>query len=104
GGVLASVGRGLLVTTFNYCRILDPKTQVVTGLTRNGTFLIEDGKVRGGVKNLRFTQSFFEALGPGNVLGVSREARFADSEFGAGLVHCPALRLGSWRFTGGARG
>jgi predicted Zn-dependent protease len=102
--LIASVGRGLLVTTFNYCRILDPKTQVVTGLTRNGTFLIEDGKVRNGVKNLRFTQSFVEALGPGNVLGISREARFADSEFGPGLVHCPALRLGSFRFTGGARG
>jgi predicted Zn-dependent protease len=102
--LIAATGRGLLVTTFNYCRILDPKTQVVTGLTRNGTFLIEDGKVRGGVKNLRFTQSFLEALGPGNVLGISREARFADSEFGPGLVHCPALRLGSWRFTGGARG
>ena len=102
--LIASTGRGLLVTTFNYCRILDPKTQVVTGLTRNGTFLIEDGKVRGGVKNMRFTQSFLEALAPGNVLGISREARFADSEFGPGLVHCPALRLGSWRFTGGARG
>jgi len=102
--LIASVTRGLLVTTFNYCRILDPKTQVVTGLTRNGTFLIEDGKVRSGVKNLRFTQSFIEALGPGNVLGISREARFADSEFGPGLVHCPALRLGSFRFTGGARG
>jgi predicted Zn-dependent protease len=102
--LIASTSRGLLVTTFNYCRILDPKTQVVTGLTRNGTFLIEDGKVRGGVKNLRFTQSFLEALGPGNVLGISREARFADSEFGPGLVHCPALRLASWRFTGGARG
>ena len=102
--LITSTGRGLLVTTFNYCRILDPKTQVVTGLTRNGTFLIEDGKVRGGVKNLRFTQSFLDALGPGNVLGISREARFADSEFGPGLVHCPALRLGTWRFTGGARG
>jgi predicted Zn-dependent protease len=102
--LIASVGRGLLVTTFNYCRILDPKTQVVTGLTRNGTFLIEDGKVLGGVKNLRFTQSFLDALAPGNVLGIAREARFADSEFGPGLVHCPALRLGSFRFTGGARG
>jgi predicted Zn-dependent protease len=102
--LIASIRRGLLVTTFNYCRILDPKTQVVTGLTRNGTFVIENGKVRGGVKNLRFTQSFLEALAPGNVLGISRQARFADSEFGAGLVHCPALRLGSWRFTGGARG
>lgn len=102
--LVAQVGRGLLVTTFNYCRILDPKTQVVTGLTRNGTFLVEDGEVGAGVRNLRFTQSFLDALAPGNVLGIGREARFADSEFGPGLVHCPALRLASWRFTGGARG
>jgi len=60
--LIASVERGLLVTDFWYTRILDPKTQVVTGLTRNGTFLIEDGTVKGGVKNLRFTQSFLEAL------------------------------------------
>lgn len=103
--LLAGVRRGLLVTTFNYCRILDPKTQVVTGLTRNGTFLVEDGKVGPGVRNLRFTQSFLDALAPGNVLGVGADARFADSEFfGPGLVHVPSLRLGAFRFTGGARG
>ncbi|MDQ3946701.1 MAG: metallopeptidase TldD-related protein [Actinomycetota bacterium] len=103
--LVAGVRRGLLVTTFNYCRILDPKTQVVTGLTRNGTFLVEDGKVGPGVRNLRFTQSFLDALAPGNVLGVGAEARFADSEFfGPGLVHVPALHLAAFRFTGGARG
>jgi len=103
--LVGSVRRGLLVTTFNYCRILDPKTQVVTGLTRNGTFLVEDGKVGPGVRNLRFTQSFLDALAPGNVLGVGADARFADSEFfGPGLVHVPPLRLGAFRFTGGARG
>ena len=101
--LVASMDRGLLVTTFNYCRILDPKTQVVTGLTRNGTFLVEGGKVRSGVRNLRFTQSFLEALAPGRVLGVGAPVRFADSEFGAGVVRAPALRLASWRFTGGAR-
>jgi predicted Zn-dependent protease len=103
--LLAGVGRGLLVTTFNYCRALDPKTQVVTGLTRNGTFLVEDGKVGPGVKNLRFTQSFLDALAPGNVVGVGSEARYADSEFfGTGVVHVPPVRLGAFRFTGGARG
>jgi predicted Zn-dependent protease len=103
--LVAGVRRGLLVTTFNYCRILDPKTQVVTGLTRNGTFLVEDGKVGPGVRNLRFTQSFLDALAPGNVVGVGSDARFADSEFfGPGLVHVPPLRLGAFRFTGGARG
>lgn len=102
--MIASVERGLLVTELNYCRILDPKTQVVTGLTRNGTFLVEDGKVVGAVKNLRFTQSFVEALGPGAVKAVGNDARFAAVEFGAGLVHCPTLHLASWNFTGGTRG
>lgn len=102
--LIATIERGLLVTTFNYVRILDPKTQVATGLTRNGTFLIEDGQVAGAVGNLRFTQSFAEALAPGAVLGVGDDARYADGEFGAGMVRCPSLALAGWRFTGGARG
>jgi predicted Zn-dependent protease len=103
--LLAGVRRGLLVTTFNYCRILDPKTQVVTGLTRNGTFLVENGEVGPGVSNLRFTQSFLEALAPGNVVGVGADARYADSEFfGTGVVHVPPVHLGAFRFTGGAKG
>ena len=76
--LVASVERGLLVTEFWYTRILDPKTQVVTGLTRNGTFLIEGGRVVGGVPNLRFTQSYVDALRPGNVLGVGDDARLFD--------------------------
>lgn len=102
--LITSVRRGLLVTTFNYCRVLDPKSQVTTGLTRNGTFLIEDGEIRHGVANLRFTQSFLEALGPGNVGAVGSDARFADSEFGPGMIHCPSVRLAAFQFTGGARG
>ncbi len=104
GSLVGDVDRGLLVTEFNYCRILDPKTQVVTGLTRNGTFLIEDGEVTRPVTNLRFTQSFVEALGPGRVLGVGDDARFADAEFGIGMVHAPSLRLAAFSFTGGAQG
>ncbi|MDP8958651.1 MAG: metallopeptidase TldD-related protein [Actinomycetota bacterium] len=102
--MIAEVERGLLVTTFNYCRVLDPKTQVITGLTRNGTFLIERGEVTRGVKNLRFTQSLLEALGKGKVLGIGSQSRFADSEFGAGYVVAPALHLAEWNFTGGAQG
>ena len=102
--LIASVGRGLYVSTFNYCRILDPRTTVTTGLTRNGTFVIEDGEIVGAASNLRFTQSFAEAVRPGNVLGVGSDARMADAEFGPGLVHAPSLRLRSWRFTGGASG
>lgn len=102
--MIAEVERGVLVTTFNYCRVLDPKTQVVTGLTRNGTFLIEDGEVTRPITNLRFTQSFVHALGPGNVLGVGSRLRFADSEFGPGIVVAPSMRLAEWSFTGGAKG
>jgi predicted Zn-dependent protease len=102
--MIASVDGGLYVATFNYCRILDPKTQVVTGLTRNGTFMIENGAITGAITNLRFTQSFVEALGEGNVLDIGDDTRFADSEFGPGLVQAPSLRLASWNFTGGAEG
>lgn len=102
--LIAEVERGLLITQFHYCRVLDPRTQVITGLTRNGTFLIEDGEVTGAVGNLRFTQSLLEALGTGNVLGIGNDLRFADSEFGPGMVRAPSLRLGSWNFSGGAKG
>jgi predicted Zn-dependent protease len=102
--IIASVERGLYVSTFNYCRVLDEKTLVVTGLTRNGTFMIENGAITGAVTNLRFTQSFAAALGPGAVLAVGDDARFADSEFGPGVTFVPSLRLASWHFTGGASG
>jgi len=102
--LIAAVDRGLYLATFNYCRILDPKSQVVTGLTRNGTFMIENGRITGAVTNLRFTQSFVEALGPDRVLGIGNDRRHADSEFGPGLVQAPSLRLASWNFTGGAEG
>lgn len=102
--LVGEVERGLLITQFHYCRVLDPRTQVITGLTRNGTFLIENGTVTGAVGNLRFTQSLLEALGAGNVLGIGDNLRFADSEFGPGMVRAPSLRLGSWNFSGGAKG
>ena len=73
----------------------------VTGLTRNGTFMIENGRITGVVTVIRFTQSFLAALGPGNVLGIGDDARWADSEFGPLFVHAPSLRLGEWNFTGG---
>ncbi|MTV24352.1 TldD/PmbA family protein [Nitriliruptoraceae bacterium ZYF776] len=102
--MVASMERGLLVTQFHYCRILDPKSQVVTGLTRNGTFLVEDGEVVGAVGNLRFTQSFLGALAAGQVLAVGDDDRYADGEFGPGMVIAPSIQLAGWNFTGGARG
>jgi predicted Zn-dependent protease len=103
--LIGSVARGLLVTDFWYTRILDPRTQVVTGLTRNGVWLIEDGKVQRPVTNLRFTQSYVEALAPGAVLGVgSDQTLVGGATFGVGAYVVPSLHLASWNFTGGAKG
>ena len=101
--LVGGVERGILVTDFWYTRILDPRTQVVTGLTRNGVWLIEGGRIVRPVTNMRFTQSFLEALAPGAVKGVSAERALIRGGFdGAYLV--PTLHLSSWNFTGGARG
>jgi predicted Zn-dependent protease len=100
--LIAGVRRGLLVTDLWYNRILDPKTQVVTGLTRNGLFLIEDGEITQPVQNLRYTQSVVGALAPGHVLGIGDDAQLVSNE--GGIVHVPSLRLAAWSFTGGAQG
>ncbi|MET0904365.1 MAG: metallopeptidase TldD-related protein, partial [Acidimicrobiales bacterium] len=100
--LIAGVERGLLVTDFWYNRILDPKTQVVTGLTRNGLFLIEHGAVTHPVQNLRYTQSVVGAMAPGHVLGLGNDAELVGNE--GGIVHVPSLRLAAWAFTGNARG
>jgi PmbA protein len=60
--LIAETKRGLLITRFWYIRTVDQKKAIVTGMTRDGTFLIEDGKVCGGVRNMRFNQSIIEAL------------------------------------------
>ncbi len=100
--LVSQVERGLLVTDFWYNRILDPKTQVVTGLTRNGLFLIEEGRVVGPVQNLRYTQSIVAGFGPGKVLGLGDDGQLVSSE--GGIMHVPSVRLALWSFTGNARG
>jgi PmbA protein len=60
--LIASTRRGLLISRFWYIRTVDQKRAIVTGMTRDGTFLIENGKVAGGVRNMRFNQSIVDAL------------------------------------------
>jgi predicted Zn-dependent protease len=102
--LVAGLERGLLITDFWYTRVLDQKSLVITGLTRNGVWLVEDGEVTAAVSNMRFTQSYPQALGPGAVHGVGAESvslpdRWSGVRFGA-----PALRLASWNLTGNASG
>ena len=68
--LVAGVDRGVLVTDHWYTRVLDPRTPVMTGLTRNGVWLIEGGQIVRPLGNMRFTQSYPDALGPGAVLGI----------------------------------
>jgi predicted Zn-dependent protease len=103
--LISSVERGLLVTDFWYTRVLDPRTIVVTGLTRNGVWLVEDGRIVRPVTNLRFTQSFVDALAPGAVKGVGADQTLvAGATFGFGSYVVPSLHLAAWNFTGGAQG
>lgn len=60
--LIAETKKGLLITRFWYIRTVDQKKAIVTGMTRDGTFLIENGKITGGVRNMRFNQSIIEAL------------------------------------------
>jgi predicted Zn-dependent protease len=94
--------RALLITDFWYTRLLDPRRLVVTGLTRNGVFLIEDGVITRPVKNVRFTQSYSEALAPGRVLGIDGESVLNDTD--PMPIHTPGIALASWAISGGARG
>jgi predicted Zn-dependent protease len=104
GALIAPVRRGLLVTDHWYTRVLDPRTLVMTGLTRNGVWLIEDGEIIRPVRNLRFTQSYPQALAPGAVLGIGTAAVTQPSNWEFASFVAPALRLASWNFTGGASG
>ena len=105
--LVASVERGVLVSDFWYTRVLDPRTLVVTGLTRNGVWLIENGSVSSALRNFRFTQSYAQALMPGNVKAVGRTSTPVPGDTYTATAprwSCPALRLASWNFTGGASG
>jgi predicted Zn-dependent protease len=102
--LVAGVRRGLLVTDFWYTRVLDPRPLVITGLTRNGVWLIEDGEITKPVKNFRFTQAYPQALAPGTVLGVGTHTVAQPGDWGSESFVAPAVRLASWNFTGGASG
>jgi predicted Zn-dependent protease len=102
--LIAHVERGLLITDFWYTRVLDQKSLVVTGLTRNGVWLVEDGEVTAAVGNMRFTQSYPQALGPGTVHGIGPEAVPLPGRWSGIRFAAPALHLASWNLTGNASG
>jgi predicted Zn-dependent protease len=94
--LIGAVERGVYVTRFHYVNVEDPVPVTLTGMTRDGTFLIENGKLTRPLKNLRFTQPVIEALK--YCEGVTADRRFVGTEEGASLV--PGLLLSRFNFTG----
>jgi predicted Zn-dependent protease len=94
--LIAGLERGLVVTRFHYTNVVNPMETSITGMTRDGTFWVEDGKIVGGVKNLRFTQSILGALSA--VRGISRDSELLGEE-GLGTTRAPALALDAFNFS-----
>ena len=96
--MIRSTERGLYITRFWYTRLVHPRKCVVTGMTRDGVFVIEKGEVAYPVKNLRFTQSYVNALA--DVEAVGRETRLLMEDPGGLVTRVPALKISRFRFTG----
>jgi PmbA protein len=88
--LISGVERGLLVTRVWYTNVVEPKTVTVTGMTRDGLFAIERGRLTHAVKNFRFNQGIVEMLQ--QVEGMTRPER-------AGATVCPALRVRGFRMS-----
>ncbi len=93
--MIESTERGLLITRLWYIREVDPYEKIMTGMTRDGTFLVEGGRVTRGVRNLRFNQSLIELLR--NVEALSPAVRASGEEAFDMVV--PAMKVNDFRFS-----
>jgi predicted Zn-dependent protease len=92
--------RALLVSRFWYIRSVDPRSAAVTGLTRDGVWYVENGRIQYPVRNFRFNQSIVQMLAPDNVEAIGVAERVGGSEsqgYDASLL--PALKLRAFNFT-----
>lgn len=90
--------KGILVTRFNYCRPVHPVKSILTGLTRDGTWLIENGEVKHPIKNLRFTQNLVEAFK--NIEAIGKERKLFSMGYYPGYFTAPAVKIPDFTFTG----
>ena len=98
--MIKATDRGLLVSRFWYIRSVDPRTALFTGLTRDGVWFIEKGKIQYPIRNFRFNQSILELLAPGNVELIGAPERVSGSETqGRGASLTPALKVKQFHFT-----
>lgn len=94
--IIAGTERGIYVRRFHYVNVVEPISTVLTGMTKDGTFLISNGSITNPVRNMRWTQSILGALG--SILQVSAETRLVAGVLGP--VRCPALKIKNFEFTG----
>lgn len=90
--MIASTKRGIFVTRFHYTNIIHPLLTIITGMTRDGTFLIENGKITRPVKNLRFTESILNAFSNTEMIGRDLIPQ--------GMATVPAIKVRNFKFTG----
>jgi predicted Zn-dependent protease len=93
--MIASTERGVLITRLWYIREVDPYEKMLTGMTRDGTFLVEGGKVKGGIRNFRFNQSIIDTLN--NVEAMGMAVRASGEEAFDMVV--PAMKVRGFNFT-----
>jgi predicted Zn-dependent protease len=90
--MIQGMERGLLISRFWYVRLVDPRSLMLTGLTRDGLWWIEKGRIQHPVRNLRFNQSVLAMLAPWNVQAIGTPERRSP-------WMVPALKLAGFRFT-----
>ena len=96
--MLKDVERGIWVTRFHYVNIVHAKRGILTGMTKDGTFLIEDGEITRPIRNLRFTQSIPEAFS--RISEIGSDTRLVAAEYGGIYARVPALKIDGFTFTG----
>lgn len=94
--MIASTRSGIYVRKLHYVNVVEPMGVVLTGMTKDGTFLIKDGKLAGAVKNLRFSQSALKALSA--VEDLSADTRLVEGSLGP--LRVPAMKIRNFMFTG----
>jgi predicted Zn-dependent protease len=96
--ILASTERGIWVSRFHYTNPVHPVQTILTGMTRDGTFLIENGEITRPLKNLRFTQSILDAFSEVDMLG--KNLKTIKMEWGSFGCCVPAAKIHNFQFTG----
>ena len=93
--MISGIKKGIYITRFHYTNLENPIKTILTGMTRDGTYLIEKGKITKPLNNLRFTQSIVDALN--NVVCISKEQKLVEGIGGVYIV--PSLAIDNFNFT-----